>query len=177
MARRLLLSMVFVSACSGAQPRATPEAMRALQGSEAVTFEALQALLPTVPAWTRGEMTGVVLSEPVRGTQASLTLSRGDARMTIEIVDTVFNQALYAPVAAYLDEGFTASTDARHTRAVRIHNQPAFEEFTTEDQRATVTVLVGKRFLVHVQTTGVPDTTSARNAAESIDMAKLAGLK
>lgn len=172
----VVIPLLLASACAGSTPDAATPAANVLQSGTPVPFEALQALLPAVPGWTRGEMTGMVLSVPVRGTQASLTLSRGGATMSIEIIDTLFNQTLYAPVAAYLTEGFTSSTDSGTKRAVKIQGQPAFEEFTKDGQTATVTVLVGKRFLVHVRTTGVPDTASARGAAESIDMAKLAAL-
>lgn len=176
---RLLVAVALIaaSACAGPASDATPAATAsALHTGTPVPFEALQALLPTVPGWTRGEMTGMVLSVPLRGTQASLQLTRGDAAMSIEIIDTVFNQALYAPVAAYLADGFTSSTDGDTTRAVKVQGQPAFEQFTRDGQTAAVTVLVGQRFLVRVQTTGVPDMTSARGAADAIDMAKLAAL-
>ena len=123
-------------------------AVSAVQSGTPVPFESLQALLPTVPGWTRGEMTGMVLSVPMRGTQASLTLSRGDARMSIEIIDTVFNQTLYAPVVAYLTEGFQTTTDDGTKRAAKVQDQPALEEFTQDSQTAALTVLVGKRFLV-----------------------------
>ena len=161
----LLMSLVLAPACSSSTQDTTPASTTAaLQSGTPVPFESLQALLPTVPGWTRGEMTGMVLSVPMRGTQASLVLSRGETRMNVEIIDTVFNQTLYAPVAAYLDEGFAASTEDGTKRALKIQGQPAFEEFTTAGQSATVTVLVGKRFLIHVRTTGVPDTTSVRGA-------------
>jgi hypothetical protein len=97
--------------------------------------------------------------------------------MSIEIIDTVFNQTLYAPVVAYLTEGFQTTTDDGTKRAAKVQDQPALEEFTQDSQTAALTVLVGKRFLVHVETTGVSDMTSARIAAAGIDMAKLAALK
>lgn len=172
------LALMAAPSCSGPKPDTTPASTAAaLQSGTPVSFEALQSLLPAVPGWTRGEMTGMVLSVPMRGTQASLTLSRGDAKMSIEIIDTVFNQALYAPVAAYLTDGFASSTDSGTKRSVKIQGQPAFEEFTAVDQTAAITILVGRRFLVHVQTTGVPDLTSARAAADGIDMTRLAALK
>jgi hypothetical protein len=174
----LLMSLVLAPACSSSTQDTTPASTTAaLQSGTPVPFESLQALLPTVPGWTRGEMTGMVLSVPMRGTQASLTLSRGDARMSIEIIDTVFNQTLYAPVVAYLTEGFQTTTDDGTKRAAKVQDQPALEEFTQDSQTAALTVLVGKRFLVHVETTGVSDMTSARIAAAGIDMAKLAALK
>lgn len=50
---------------------------------------------------------------------------------------------------------------------------PTFEKWTEDNKDNEVTVLVGKRFIVQVQTNGIPEG-SARKIAEGIDLSGLA---
>lgn len=148
-----------------------------MQSGEPVKFESLQALMPEVAGWDKGEATGMSLSVPFKGAQASMTLKKGDDEISIEIVDTVFNQMMYAPLALYLSAGFSTSDENGYKKGLTISGQPSFEEWDKNAKTGSVTMIVGKRFIVHVQTTAVDNTELAKSVANRIDTAKLAALK
>ena len=173
------------AACNNPAPqKAELERMaRSMQSmGEPVKFETLQEYLPSAEflkqdGWQKTEMTGMALSVPVKGSQAQVTIRKGDTEIVVDIIDTVFNQALYAPVAAFLASGFSVKNDTGHKKAITIQNQPAFEEWALTDRRASITVLVGERFLVHLQGKGFSGTDPVKAVASQINMAKLATLK
>ena len=174
---------VTVASCSQTEQKPTLKDAAALQSSaEPVKFEALQGFLPGTDAiatagWEKKDMTGMALTVPMKGSQASMTLKKGESEVVVDIIDTVFNQALYAPVAAYLGKGFYQSTGNGYKKAVSIGGQPAFEEWNKKDRTGGVTVLVGKRFLVHVLGTDVDSMEPVTFVAGQIDLTRLAALK
>lgn len=181
----VVLSLVTVSACSKPAPKKADlqRMATALQsGVEPVSFQTLQEFLPSSEflasdGWQKNGMSGMALAEPVRGSQAQLTIRKGDTKIVIDIIDTVFNQSIYAPVATFLAQGFSTNDEIGYKKAITIQNQPAFEEWARTDRHAGITVLVGKRFLVHLQGTGFSSTDPVKAIAGQINMAKLAALK
>jgi len=173
------------SGCGSSEPKeiSIADAAQALQSTgEPVKFEALQGFLPGTDAiatagWAKKEMTGMALTVPIKGSQASLTLKKGGSEVVIDIIDTVFNQSLYAPVAAYLSNGFYSSDGSGYKKAVSIGGQPAFEEWNRKDRTGGITVLVGKRFLVHVLGTDIDSMEPVTFVAGQVDMTRLAALK
>lgn len=181
----VIVAALAVSGCGSPDSKKgdVAETAKRLQSSdEPVKFEALQAFLPGTDAiatagWEKKDMTGMALTVPMKGSQASMTLKKGEAEVVIDIIDTVFNQSLYAPVAAYLGNGFYASTDNGYKKAVTVGSQPAFEEWNKKDRTGGLTVLVGKRFLVHVLGTNVDSVEPVTFVAGQIDFTRLASLK
>jgi len=184
-----VICAVTLSACDSSRPKkphvpAQIEKKAAAMQSlgDPVNFEALQAFLPSndfivKDGWQKSDMTGMLLSVPMKGSQASLTLKKSGAQMVVNITDTVFNQSLYAPVAAFLADGFSTSDADGYKKSVTMQGFPAFEERSIPKRAAGVTVLVGRRFLVHVQGTGVDGTDAVKTIAGQINMARLAELK
>lgn len=181
----VIVAALAVSGCGSPDSKKgdVAETAKRLQSSdEPVKFEALQAFLPGTDAiatagWEKKDMTGMTLTVPMKGSQASMTLKKGEAEVVIDIIDTVFNQSLYAPVAAYLGNGFYASTGNGYKKAVTVGGQPAFEEWNSKDRTSALTVLVGKRFLVHVLGTNVDSVEPVTFVAGQIDFTRLASLK
>ncbi len=177
--------LIAVSACSKPAPKkADLESMaRSMQSmGEPVKFQTLQEFLPSdaflkQDGWEKTELTGMALSVPVKGSQAQVTIRKGGTEIVIDIVDTVFNQSLYAPVAAFLASGFAVTNEQGYKKAITIQSQPAFEEWALTDRRASITVLVGERFLVHLQGKGFNGTDPVKAVASQINMSKLATLK
>ena len=183
MSRVFIVALLACSmACGSKKDDPTKSNLAAFQSGEPVKFETLQGFLPddgylTREGWHKSDLTGMALTVPIRGAQASVTLRKDNAEVVVDIIDTVFNQSLYAPVAAFLAEGFEAKDAKGYKRSITIQNQPAFEEWTSADRTAGLTVLVGKRYLVHLQATGLPSTDGVKAIASQINMAKLADLK
>lgn len=181
----VIVALVSAAACSKPAPKKADlqRLATSLQtGADPVKFEVLQEFLPpndfiVSDGWQKKDMTGMALAEPIRGSQAQLTMRKGDASVVIDIIDTVFNQSLYAPVAAFLADGFAVKDEIGYKKAITIQGQPAFEEWARADRHAGITVLVGKRFLVHLQGTGFSSAEPLKTIAAQINMAKLALLK
>ena len=189
MSRSLItLALIVVTAACGSSAPKSPEktppakAPALLQTGEPVKFEVLETFLPgedfaKANGWQRSDLTGMALTVPIRGSQASVTLRKDGVEIVVNIIDTVFNQSLYAPVAAFLTEGFSSKSPDGFKRATTMQGQPAFEEWTRADRTGGVTVLVGKRYLLHVQGTGIDTTDVVTRVATAIDLAKLAVLQ
>lgn len=184
-AASVIVAALALSACSASESTKTSavDAAKALQsGGEPVKFEALQGFLPGTDAvltagWQKKDMTGMVLSVPMKGSQASMTLTKGETEVVVDIIDTVFNQSIYAPVAAYLGNGFYSSTGNGYKKAISVGGQPAFEELNKKERSAGLTILVGKRFLVHTLGTNVDSVEPVSFITGQIDIARLANLK
>jgi hypothetical protein len=179
----LIIATVTVSSCGSREKASVPEVAKSLQSTiDPVKFEALQGFLPGTDAvatagWEKKDMTGMALTVPMKGSQASMTLKKGESEVVVDIVDTVFNQSLYAPVVAYLGKGFYQGTGTSYKKAVSIGGQPAFEEWNKKDRTGGVTIVVGKRFLVRVLGTGVDTIEPVTFIVGQIDLTRLAELK
>ena len=126
----LIIAAISVSACGSREKTSVPDVKALQSGVEPVKFEALQGFLPGTDAiatagWGKKDMTGMALTVPMKGSQASMTLKKGEAEVVVDIVDTVFNPALYAPVATYFSNGFYASSGNGYKKAIAIGGQPA----------------------------------------------------
>lgn len=182
-----LILCTVVAGCSASSDATKKEdlvtAAKMLQsGGEPVKFEALQAFLPsdadiTKNGWQKFEVTGMALAEPIKGAKAAMTLKKDGSELVVDIVDTVFNQSLFAPVAAFLVDGFKEENANGFKRSITFQDQPAFEEWTSRDRVANLTILVGKRYLVHLQATNVGSTEPVKSVAAWINLTKLADLK
>ena len=189
----LVLIAIVVTACNpsprslkpkkGEAQTAVPKVVNQLQaGTDPVKFDALQAFLPTddfilKDGWRKSDMTGFMLAEPMKGAQASLTLKKPGAEVVINIVDTVFSQSLFAPIATFLADGFSERNATGFKTRITFQGFPAFEEWTSTERVAGLTVLVGQRFLVHLQGTSMNGTDPLKAVASQINMTGLARLK
>jgi hypothetical protein len=148
------------------------------QGSAtAVPFEALVALLPEIPGWTRSEPRGENVSRPIASSHAEARYSLGESRLRLEITDTALSEMLIAPVAMFMAPGYAERSPDGDTRATTVGGYPAAEGWNRRSRRGEVTVLVAKRFLVKGSGDDVPDVKVVQQAVEMVDFGKLAALK
>jgi hypothetical protein len=162
---------------------AVPKVVNELQAkTEPVRFDVLQSQLPSddylkAEGWQKSDMTGFMLAEPMKGAQASITLKKAGTQVVINIIDTVFSQSLFAPIATFLADGYSEKDDNGFKTGIKIQGFPAFEEWTRQDRSAGLTVLVGQRFLVHLQGTAMNSTDPLKALASQINMVRLSALK
>jgi len=148
------------------------------QGSAtAVPFEALVALLPEIPGWTRTEPRGETVSRPVTYSRAEARYSMGESRLQLVITDTALSPILIAPVKMFLAAGYAERSLDGFKRAATIGVHPATEDWNARSKRGEVTALVGDRFLVKASGDDVPSLDVVRKAVEAVDLGKLAALK
>jgi hypothetical protein len=174
------------AACGGSAPADTSStpaasgsasATSATTSSKVVAHEQLQALLPQVEGWTRGEPRGETdTTEAVSRVQASYE-RRDNGGLSVEIMDTARNQAMLEPMLAMIKSGYKSNQGGTVTKATTVGGFPGYEEWTSESKNGSVSVLVEGRFTVAVTGSFVPDLATLRKVADSIDLKKLAALK
>jgi hypothetical protein len=178
--RAWLLLAVLTAGCGGAGSSGAPAGDRPETSSVSTTkatvvpHESLQALLPDLAGWTRGEPRGETdRSESV--SRVTVNYDKGESTISIEFMDSSRNEQMLAPLRGILaspapSPGTTVGTST-------IGGFPAAEEWTAEAKNGSIHVLVADRFMVAVTGSTVPDLATIRAALDAIDLQKLAALK
>jgi glucose/arabinose dehydrogenase len=172
------------SAQQGAQQMAQgmqqmAQGLQQAQGNVTVVdFEKLEALLPQMSGWTRGETEGEQQAAMgFKTSRAEAEYTSGDSRMTLEIQDIALAQMMLSGFTMYMASGFEERSSDGYKRATKIAGYPGFEEWQKGSRHAEVTAVVNNRFIVVARANDVPSTEPARKLIEAVDLGKLASLK
>ena len=145
-------------------------AAQARPGVKVVPHAALQALLPAMPGWQRGQPQGETdTAESV--SRVTVDYDKGPSTISVEFMDSSMNEA----VLALTKEAIKGQN--REMKPTTIAGFPGAEEWVNESHHGVVSILVAGRFIVGVTGDGVPDLATIRKAAETIDLQKMAALK
>lgn len=172
-------ALAAVAACSGPgeTPEATPAPGAAAAPSPApvtlVSLTDLRASVPEFRGWTRGDMTAQEGTAPERSTHVVVTFTRGSERMELEIADTGG-----APRAIESLEDIAGSPTNRsvangYFKGTTIAGFPAVESWNTVDKLGELSVLIRRRYIIHVAGSGLADATPMRALAEAVDTSRL----
>jgi len=142
-----------------------------------VSFQSLEALLPSLSGWERDTPRSERMTSPVAYAQTEAHYSRGDASLDITITDSGFAQAVLAPFSMMAMMGMNRESREGYEKGVTLNGQPGFEEWRNENRDGELTLLVGKRFLVAVKGSQLPGAGTLQDAARAIDFGKLAALQ
>ena len=143
-----------------------------------VDFEELKALLPDIAGWTKSDIHGE--QQTVMGmsqSNAKARYTKGESTIQIEITDSTMNQILLAPMAMFITSGYEEKSDDGYKKAVQVGGYPGFEEWEKNAKHGQTTAVVANRFIVAADAHSVESPDVARKAVESVNLAKLAGLK
>lgn len=140
-----------------------------------VSFKTLLTYLPA-------EIGGMPQSNP-RGetssmgewkySNASADYEGGELSARVEISDYAYINMLYAPVRMWLKMNISRESTEGFEHTVEVAGYPAYEKFQNSGKRGELTVLVGDRFIVNINTTGL-DEDAPRKVAEAMALKKLA---
>lgn len=144
---------------------------------EPVSFRDMQTLFPDVEGWQKGKPTGEKMSSPFKYSQAEVEYTKGDARVTLKMVDSGFNQLLLTPYAMFLTAGYEKETADGYEKSTKVNGEPGWEKWDSSGKDGELNALVGKRFLVQIEGRRIDDTKPLHDFAGRIDMGKLAALK
>jgi hypothetical protein len=177
-------------AAAAGQAQASPNAMQGLQQlaqglqqmskntAKPVDFEELKTLLPDIAGWTKSDIHGE--QQTVMGmsqSNAKARYTKGESTIQIEITDSTMNQILLAPMAMFITSGYEEKSDDGYKKAVQVGGFPGFEEWEKGAKHGQTTAIVANRFIVAADAHSVEGPDVARKAVESVNLAKLAGLK
>ncbi len=137
-----------------------------------VSFKELMPFLPEPPSgWVaekaRGESSQM---GEWKFSHAERQYTSGEKSMQVEVADWAYTKALYAPF--FLTAAFSQETSEGYNKGIKIGEDPGREEFQHEGKNGTLTLLVGKRFMVTVKGNGV-EAAELRQWLDKIDTAGL----
>jgi hypothetical protein len=144
---------------------------------EAVNFRDLQALLPTLPDWTREAPTGERMTAPVSFSEASVTHTKDEATIETKITDSALHQMLIAPFTMFLAGNYERETSDGYEKSVKIADAPGFERWDSTDKSGDLTVIVNGRFIVQIEGRGIDDAKVLHETLGRMDLQKLGGLQ
>jgi hypothetical protein len=160
----------------GAEPQAARG--RGVSGPP-VAPEKLEALLPKLPGWERGEPSSEVMAIGPGMSVARVQFDKGDLSMTLEITDTLANPMLMGPWAMLAG---TATPAGRTVEGVTAKTFPiggftGIEVWDSKEKAADAIVVVNGRFVVKASLSDAKDTSAPRAAVEAVNFKALAVLK
>lgn len=91
----------------------------------------------------------------------------------VEVLDYAYIGMLYAPVRMWLKMKINKESTEGFERTTEIAGYPAYEKWEISGEHAEVTVLVGDRFIVNIDTRKLPEN-KPREIAEHMNLGKLA---
>jgi hypothetical protein len=142
-----------------------------------VSFRDLQAVMPDMSGWEKTNPTGERMTSPFSFSQASVTYKRGDAQVEQKIMDSGFNQVLFAPFAMFMAAGYEKETQDGFERSVNVGGNPGWEKWDKGTKNGELSVVVSKRFLVQLDGRSVDDMKTLHAVLDQTDLKKLASLK
>lgn len=158
---------------AGAMSGTTPDG----KPVEPVRFQELQAALPDVAGWQRGEPTGERMTSPVPFSQAEANYTMGEANITVKVVDSAFSQMLIAPWSMFLTAGYERESSDGYEKSVIVGGNPGFERYNTAGKDGELNIVLAKRFLVTIEGDNIADTKVLHDFASKIDTSKFEALK
>jgi hypothetical protein len=158
---------------AGAMSGSTPDG----KPVDPVSFQALQTALPELSGWERSAPGGERMTAPVAFSEAETHYTRGDANVTVKIVDSAFSQMLVAPWAMFLTAGYERESSGGYEKSVNIDGNPGFERWNKDSKTGELNLVVGKRYMVTVEGNNINDPKVLHQFASKIDADKLASLK
>ena len=142
-----------------------------------VDFKQLQAMLPDVAGWEKSNPEAERMTMPVSFAYASTRYKKNGVQITEKITDSGFNQLLVAPLTMMLATGYAKESTNGFEKSTTVAGYPAFEKWDKNDKSGELTVFVNQRFVVELESTGMPDNKELQAFLARTDLKQLAALK
>jgi hypothetical protein len=143
-----------------------------------VSFKVLMNYLPTEVSGLKAEKPR---GESVQWDKWTHSTANVDFRsetdnqnVRVNIYDYAYISNLYLPYQMMFKMKYERESSEGYEKSTELNGMPTFERWSEENKDNEVTVLVGKRFIVHVETNDMPEG-SARKVAEGMNLSGLAG--
>lgn len=169
----LLAVATGAAACGG---RAEPVPPPAATGTPPVALlppADLRAAIPTLEGWTRGEITLQDMTSLDRSTAAMVTFTRGAEKLDLEVADTGGDARAIESLEHMAGSDVSRTVENGYFKGTTINGLPAVESWNTVDKLGELSVLVRRRFIIHVAGSGLANAAPMRALAEAVDTARL----
>ncbi len=136
--------------------------------------DVLQVLVPAMDGWTRGAVSAQTIDVPDVASVVTVTYTHADGgQLDLEISDTAGTSSMIESLAAEAESQFNRVMGNGYLKGTMVAGSPAVEAWNTENRIGELTVLVKKRYIIHVGGTRLSDAAPMRALVERIDLAKL----
>ena len=132
----------------------------------------LRTAVPELPGWTRGEIAAQEEQAPARSAHVTVTFTRGSERMELEIADTGGNERAIESLEHLAGSDTSRTLENGYFKGTTVAGFPAVDSWNTVDRLGEVTVLIRRRFIIHVAGSGLADAAPMRLLAEAVDPSK-----
>jgi len=133
----------------------------------------LRASVPELQGWTRGEMTAQEGTAPDRSTHVVVTFTRGNEKLELEIADTGDDERAIESLEHLAGSDTSRTLDNGYFKGTTVAGFPAVESLNTVDKLGELSVLIRRRYIIHVAGSGLTDATPMRTLVEAVDTSRL----
>ncbi len=147
---------------------------------DVVDFAKLLPFLPEPPAeWTADKPEGSTVDNAgfkVSTVHRDYQKGNGEKAPTtsVSILDSAANPDFVSATTAGWN--LSATTTEGYTKSLKIDDMPGFETFENEGKHATLWLMVAKRYVLQIETTGL-DPKELQDWLKRIDLKKLSAIK
>ncbi len=150
-------------ACGGAQDP------NALMGTDD-----LKKVVPVLDGWERGTITAQTIDVPEVATVVTVSYTRGDGgQLDFEISDTAGKSSMIESLAAMAGSEFNRVMESGYLKGTTVAGAPAVESWNTDHRIGELTVMVNKRYIIHVGGKNLADAAPMRAVVEQIALSSL----
>lgn len=110
---------------------------------------------------------------PERGTHAIATFTRGAEKLELEIADTGGTPRAIESLENIAGSNTNRTVGNGYFKGTMVGAFPAVESWNTVDKLGELSVLIRRRFIIHVAGSGLRDAAPMRALAQAVDTSRL----
>ncbi len=159
----LLLCLLLAVGCGGAQD---PNAL--------MSADDLKKVVPALDGWDRGAITAQTIDVPEVASVVTVSYTRSDGgQLDLEISDTAGKSSMIESLASMAGSEFNREMASGYLKGTTVAGAPAVESWNTDHRIGELTVLVNKRYIIHVGGKNLADAAPMRAVVERIPLSNL----
>lgn len=169
----LLAATIGAAACGGGAEPVPPPAAPGPPPVALLPPSDLRAAIPALDGWARGEITTQDMTSLDRSTAAMVTFTRGGEKLDLEVADTGGDVRAIESLEHMAGSDVSRTVENGYFKGTTINGLPAVESWNTVDKLGELSVLINRRYIIHVAGSGLADAAPMRALAEAVDTARL----
>ena len=151
----------------------TPSATPAAPAVALVSLAELRASIPEFPGWTRGEIVAQESTASAQSTHVVTTFTRGGEKLELEIADTGGEKRAIESLENIAGSNTNRTVGNGYFKGTMVGAFPAVESWNTVEKLGELSVLIRRRFIIHVAGAGLKDAAPMRALAQAVDTSRL----
>jgi len=133
----------------------------------------LRAAVPDIRGWTRGEIVVRENTGPDNSVFVVVPFTRGTEKLELEIADTGGAARAIESLEHIAGSSTNRTVGNGYFKGTTIGGFPAVESWNTVDKIGELSVLIRRRFIIHVAGSGLANAAAMRSLAEAVDASRL----